>query len=126
MKVFIDDLEMSIRQSGNADFTLVDQSADQVNEKHIENYISERFKIKVNDRAADLSFLGFEFDEDAILCYFEGKKIKKISHVEILNAIMTEVFDDQINLTHFQYHDEMKSLRTSKDNTMSRIDTSDW
>jgi hypothetical protein len=126
MKIFTDDLELSIQQGGNADFNLVDQPADHVNEKKIENYISEKFKIRINDKPSDLSFLGFEFDQDAILCYFESKKIKKISDVEILNAMMTEVFDDQINLTHFQYKDEMKSLRTSKDNPTSKIDTSSW
>ena len=71
-------------------------------------------------------FLGFEFDNDAMLVYMEGRKIKKIDMIEIDNAIITEVYDDQINLTHFQYKGEMASLKAVKNNTVGVIDASAW
>ena len=80
----------------------------------------------IGKKEINLEFVGFEFDEDAVLCYLEGKKIKKINSIEINNTLLTEVFDDQINLTHFQYKDEMKSIKTVKDQPSGLIDTSGW
>lgn len=126
LKIFTDDLELAIQKGGNSNFQLLDQSADQIDEKQIGKYVSEKFKVSINNRQEDLTFLGFEFDQDAVLCYFESGKIKKISEVEIRNSLMTEIFDDQINLTHFQYQDEMKSLKTSKEVPLGKIDASNW
>lgn len=126
MKIFIDDFELSIQKSGISEFELVDVSQDKVDKTTIESYLKNHFEIKVNDEETKLEFLGFEFDENAILCYLEGKKIKKINSIEINNSIITEVYDDQINLTHFQYKDEMKSVKATKDNTTNKIDTSNW
>lgn len=123
MKIFIDDLELAVQNQGNEEFRLVDSND---NHAHLKNYITEQFKIKIDSKAVTLEMVGYEFDDDAILCYFECKKINKIQEIEIYNGVITEVYDDQINLTHFQYHDEMKSLRASKDNPSGIIDPSGW
>jgi hypothetical protein len=126
MKIFIDDFELAIQNQGNTEFKLVN-----VNEKIIDNsplkkYIIDRFNLKIDGKSIDLDLVGFEIDDDAVLCYFEGKNIEKIHEIEIYNAIISEVYDDQINLTHFQYNEEMKSFQTTKDNTKAILNTSGW
>jgi len=126
MKIFIDDLELSIQKDSAENFKLIEVSPEEIDKKYIESYLIKRFKIKINGEIAELDFLGFEIDNDAILCYLEKMKVKKIELIEINNSIITEVYDDQINLTHFQYKDEMKSVKATKSNTISLIDTSGW
>ena len=126
MKIFIDDLELGIQKQGNAEFKLVDSNDRDINRATLKNYITDRFKIKTNSKSVDLELVGYEFDNDTILCYFEGKKIKKINAIEIENALLTEVYDDQINLSHFQYNGEMKSIKATKGNTAGIINTSGW
>ena len=126
MKIFIDDFELAIQKDGADDFQLLDVSGDLVDHKKIEDYLKKRFQIKVNNDKLALNFLGFEFDNDAILCYLEKTKVKKVDLIEIDNSIITEVYDDQINLTHFQYKGEMKSVKATVDNTIGKIDTSNW
>ncbi|MCG8307784.1 MAG: hypothetical protein MI975_10380 [Cytophagales bacterium] len=127
MKIFVDDLELSIRQGGHETFKLVDvEDPKLVGKEPIETYLKNNFQIKVNGKTTPLDFLGLEFDDDALLCYLEGKKIKKIETIEINNSIITEVYLDQINLTHFQYKGEMKSLKATWNKTTGRIDTSGW
>ena len=126
MKIFIDDLELGIQKQGNAEFKLVDSNDRDINRATLKNYITDRFKIKTNSKSVDLELVGYEFDSDAILCYFEGGKSKKIQLIEITNSMIIEVYEDQINLTHFQYKGEMKSLKATSQNTTGIIDTSAW
>ena len=126
MKIFMDDFELSIQQNGVPEFKLIDEDPEKVEKKHIDNYLKDHFALKIDGRFAELDFLGFEFDDNAILCYMESKKVKKINSIEINNSILTEVYDDQINLTHFQYKEEMKSLKATKENTLGIINTSNW
>ncbi|MCK5470366.1 MAG: hypothetical protein KAI99_17710, partial [Cyclobacteriaceae bacterium] len=78
MKIFIDDLELAIQNQGNAEFELVNLTDNNFNKTPLKRYITDRFKIKTNAKAVTLELVGYEFDNDAILCYFEAKKIKKI------------------------------------------------
>ena len=126
MKIFIDDLELAVRNYGEKAFNLVD-----IDEKHIQNeplkkYLTAHFKISINEKPVRLEMVGSEFDGDAILCYLEAKKVRKIEGIEIDNAIITEVYADQINLTHFQYRGEMKSFQATKEQTKGIIDASNW
>jgi len=126
MKIFIDDLELAIQKQGNVEFKLDDENEKEIDRTTLKTYITDHFKIISNSKEVDLDFVGHEFDNDAILCYFEAKKIKKINVIEIENAILLEVYDDQINLSHFQYNGEMKSIKASKGNAIGIIDTSVW
>jgi len=126
MKIFIDDMELAVQKSEQSDFKLADIPEKNVDNEQLYDYLKKHFSISVDKKEINLEFVGFEFDEDAVLCYLEGKKIKKINSVEISNTLLTEVFDDQINLTHFQYKDEMKSIKTVKDQPSGLIDTSGW
>ena len=126
MKIFIDDLELAIQQDGESDFKLLEVDAEFVDNEPIENYLKKKFRIKVDGELITQNYLGFEFDNDAILCYLEKARVKKINTIEIDNAIITEVYDDQINLTHFQYKGEMKSIKAVKDRTIGIVDTSNF
>ena len=126
MKIFTDDLELSIQKEGNNEFSLIDANPEKVEKSTIASYLIDKFEIGINGKKIDLDFIGFEFDGNATLCYFEARKIRRIDKIEINNSIITEVFDDQINLTHFQYKEEMKSVKATKGNTVGLIDTSSW
>lgn len=126
MKIFIDDLELALQKKGATDFTLVNSSDKNKIEKELENYLSLQFKLNVNEDIIPLEFLGYEIKRDAVLCYFESDRVKIIKLVEIENAVISDLYDDQTNLTHFQYNDQMKSLRATKENLIGTIDTSSW
>ncbi len=124
MKIFTDDLELAIRQYSDGEFTLLDTEAKNVDSDMLEKYLNQHFQILIDEKDTQLEFVGFEFDYDVILCYLEGKKVRKISTIEIKNEVITEVFADQINLTHFQYNGSMKSLKATREQPAGIIDTS--
>jgi hypothetical protein len=121
LKIFIDDLELSIQNRGYSDFIIMGTDPDQVKREPIGNYLKEHFNIRLNDKLLALDFLGFELQNDAILCYLEAVKIRKVSEIELQNSVLMETFDDQINLTHFQVSGEMKSVKTTPRNTKASV-----
>jgi len=126
MKIFIDDLELAIQHNNAETFRLSELHENNDKKDKLVNYLKKQFLIMVNSKEINLEFVGFEFDDDALLCYMEGKKINKIATIEIKNALITELYEDQINLTHFQYHGEMKSIKTVREQPSGIIVTSGW
>jgi len=121
LKMFIDDFELSIQNRGYNDFIISGVDPEEVERAPISNYLHEHFNIKLNKKNLSLEFLGFELQDNSVLCYLEAEKIKKIGEIELKNSLMTEVFDDQINLTHFQVKGEMKSVKTTMGKTSAAV-----
>ena len=121
LKIFIDDLELSIQNRGHDNFMISGSDPGIVDRAPINSYLKDHFNLKLNNKIVSLEFLGFELQDDAILCYLEAKKINKAGEFELKNSILTEVFEDQINLTHFQIKGEMKSIKTTTENTSASV-----
>ena len=113
MKIFLDDLELAVQQSGVESFNLMDVDEEAVDSESLKNYLLSRFEISTNSKVRQLDFVGFEYDDDALLCYLEGKKVKKFNQIVIRNEVITEIYEDQINLTHLQSGESLKSIKTS-------------
>lgn len=126
MKIFIDDLEVAIRKFEDSDMTISDKG-DRVGTKNsIEAYLLNGFQIEVNKKPVDMHMIGYELENDAILCYIEVNKVQEISTITIRNSIICEVYEEQINLTHFQYKGQLKSLKTTKNTPSGTINASGW
>lgn len=126
MKIFADDLELAIQKSGKEDFTILENSNKVEVESEIEKYLEDKLVIDVNSKTTHKTLIGYELENDALICYVEIKGVKDLKHIKIRNSIITEVYADQINLTHLQYKDQLKSLRTIKSDPEGEIDTSTW
>jgi hypothetical protein len=126
MKIFIDDLELAIRKIENSEFTLSDQGAGADTKKSMEAYLSDKFQIEINEQPVDMHMIGYELEDDAVLCYIEIIKVQEINTINIENTILCEIYEEQINLTHFQYKGQLKSLKTTKSAPSGAIDASDW
>lgn len=126
MKIFIDDLELAIRKFENSEFAISDQGTGAGTKKSIEAYLFDKFKIEIYEQPADMRMIGYELEDDAVLCYIEIEKVREINQVNISNSIICEIYEEQINLTHFQYKGQLKSLKTTKNTPSGSIDASDW
>jgi hypothetical protein len=124
IKIFADDLELALRKNGNPEVTVVEEKPDPALKEMLFDYLNERFIISIDKKATRLHMVGYEFDDDVLLCYVEIKNVPVISLIEVHNNIITEVYEEQINLTHFQYLGKMKSLKTTGSDPSATIDTS--
>jgi hypothetical protein len=126
MKIFVDDLELAIQKSGRNEFVILDNSNKEEVENEIENYLAERLIIEIDSKITDKELIGYELDNDVLMCYVEIKKVKDFNKIKIRNSIITEVYSEQINLTHLQFKERLKSLKTTKSEPEGFIDVSTW
>ena len=116
-RIFIDDLELSIRTKRN------DQQLDLIHPKNglttdqlVKEYLMEHFKIKVDGKMRPIRYLGSEKEDLALVCYIEVENFKKAKAIEVYNDVIMETHDDQSNLVHITYQGPIKSVRLTKDN----------
>ena len=126
LKVFIDDIELAIQKSGNTTCKISEDSEKVSVENAISEYLQDRFVVEIDSKQKSSEVIGYEFEGDAIIFYIEIKSVKKINEFGLRNSIMTEVRDGQINLTHFQYNDQLKSFKTTIENPDGSVDVSSW
>ncbi len=124
IKIFADDLELALRNNGNPDVIVVEEKPDPALKDMLQKYLNERFIISIDKKATRLQIIGYEFDDDVLLCYLEIKDVPKIGLIEVHNNIIAEIYEEQINLTHFQYQGKMKSLKTTRYDPAGVINTS--
>lgn len=118
-KVFTDDLERGLKNSGNSIF--ISKNNDSQLESLLQEYLNEKFKINVNGKVEKLIFIGYEIEEDAVWCYLQIEKVKNIKKLDVYDTTLFEIFPDQVNLVHFRYNDEVKSFKLDQKNPSKEI-----
>ena len=111
-RIFIDDLETSIRKKLNQpELDILKPANGQTTDQLVSVYLNDHVKIKLDGKPQKLNYLGHEIEDTAIICYIEIEHVKKFSVIDVLNNIIQETHDDQSNLVHVSYKGPVKSLR---------------
>ena len=117
-RIFIDDFEKLLRERYDESITLADNDEPATVDLYIERYLSEKIKIKINNKDADLIFIGKEYDIDIVRCYLEVEDVDKINSFEISNQVLFDVFEEQKNIIKTDINLKQKSfILISQDNT---------
>jgi hypothetical protein len=118
-RIFLDDLELSIRnQRKQPDLDLLEPASGLTANQLISEYLLKHFTVKLDGKIQKLSFLGFEREDPAVICYIEIENVKKFKTIEVKNELIMETHVDQSNLIHVTYKGPVKSLRLTRDKSM--------
>lgn len=99
-KMFADDLEKIIEKNNH---TQLDISADKDQRKfesYIPAYVKNHLSIAIDDKGLNLSFLGFEKENESAYCYFQVENISTLKKIDINNSLLHDLTSDQINIIH--------------------------
>ncbi len=104
MNMFIDDLEQALQPTAGNTLRLCTRKEKEDAEDSIHTYILEHFIIEINGQIITPEFLGKEQSDDlaAVWCYLEVVDVPLFSEISVTNTIMTELYDDQKNMTNIQ------------------------
>lgn len=121
-KIFIDDLEIALRQFGNYEkLDVLKQYDTQEFLDLMTRYYQNNVKIKINNKPAEHLFLGVEKYDDVLWCYIQVSNVKQLRLFEMNNSLLFETFDDQMNLVHVNLAGKTKSLRLRQNEEMGTI-----
>jgi hypothetical protein len=121
MRIFTDDLETSIRNQQNSPDLDLLNPAQSTTDELVKDYVLQRFSVSLDNKKQALNFLGTEVEGDALLCYIQVRSVKKWRTIEVLNSIVTEIYEDQSNLVHVTVGEKVRSLRLMKNNPSGKI-----
>lgn len=121
-KMFIDDLETALAQrfKTQLDITATDQK--EKVDHLVEEYLAEQFEFWINDDKVKLEFLGSEIEEYALWCFIEITDVTELESLKVDNKVMLELFDDQVNIVHFNKEDQVRSLKLFKNKSFGALD----
>ena len=121
-KIFFDDFEIALRKyTGNEYFDIVNSNQDTIN-LYIDEYLSNNFSLSVNNKSTKLNYLGHEYKNGVIHCFFEFLKIKKISSIEIRDLCLISNFEEQENLIYFEKDNKLSTLKINVSELSAKIE----
>lgn len=122
MRVFIDDLELSLRNSLNQpELDILDPKNGVTIDQLVGDYLKNHFKITLDNKLQKTTYLGHERESEAFIFYIEVSNVKKWKTIWIQNDIIIATHDDQSNLVHVTVNDQVKSLRLTKNTPADKL-----
>jgi hypothetical protein len=110
-RMFYDDLEHVLEKQYKTRLDIVKPaSKDQMN-KLLNDYIHKHLVIKVDGKALNPSYLGYEIQEDGAWAYLEVKGIAKAQKIEVHDDLLYTEHTEQINMIHVTVNGQRKSTK---------------
>jgi hypothetical protein len=121
MRIFIDDLETSIRAARKAPELDLLNPKEATLDQLLEEYVMPRFGVSLDGKQQKAKYLGHEVEGEAILCYIQVSGIKKWKTIDVRNEVIMEMYDDQSNLVHVTVRETVRSLRLVREKSSGSI-----
>lgn len=117
MRIFIDDLELSVRNSiGNASLDIMQPGESYDTDQLLKDYVKKHFIIEVDGKERAYEYLGHEVELPVMYLYLQASNIKKVKSISVFNDMIMETHDTQSNLVHIKVNGKSKSLKLTEKN----------
>ena len=122
MRVFIDDLELTLRNDlQDPELDILNPKKGTTTDQLVKSYLKDHFKISLDNKTQKTNYLGHEREAEALIFYIEVKDVKKWNSISIRNDIIMSTHDDQSNLVHVYVKDQVKSLRLTRNTPADKL-----
>lgn len=108
-QMFIDDMETLLRLDNKYIKMLPDSNIKLIDEL-IESSLRTYFQIEINKKNIDFEFVGREYKNDIIQCYFEVMIPDNSKKITLRNRMFFNLFKEQQNIIHFKNQDKRESF----------------
>lgn len=121
-RLFIDDLEEAIQQQlKNKTLDMLNPGKDQTTDQLVSGYLDGKLAFRVDNKLLQAKYLGHEIEDDALIAYYYAPGVKRVKTIEITNSAITELYDDQSNLTHVTVGGKTRSLRLMRNAVTDKL-----
>jgi hypothetical protein len=122
MRVFIDDLELTLRERLNQpELDILAPGNGQTVDQMVSAYLKDHFRISLDSKPQKIAYLGHEREGEAFIFYIEVSNVKKWKTIQIFNDIITETNEDQSNLVHVTARGNVRSLRLTRNTPSDKL-----
>jgi hypothetical protein len=114
-KIFTDDFEKVLAQNypqaAHRKIDLINPPDKKAMDTLVKKYISAHLSIVADGRPVQLTYLGFERENEAVYSYVQADHLPSVKKIEITNKLMYDLFTDQVNLVHVVVGGNRKSTK---------------
>lgn len=110
-RFFLDDLENALNKKYNQSLRFGEEKSKEAINKALENYFSEYFKLKNNNKSLKINHLGYEEDKESVNIYLESETTEVPKKVETAISLLYNLYDDQMNIVHIIVNGNRKSSK---------------
>jgi hypothetical protein len=110
-RMFYDDLEKALEKHYHTHFDIVKPTNKAQVNQLLTDYIKKHLIIKADGHVLNLSFVGYEIQEDGAWSYFEVKGVNSIKKIEVHDDLLYTEHPEQINMLHVTVNGERKSAK---------------
>ena len=110
-RVFTNDYERVLRKLYRGKVDLIGKTRNERMDSLTAAYMFSHLELSVNGKKADLKFIGFEQDEDAILNYLEIEGIEDPKDLVLKNTVLYDLWEKQQSVVHVTMKGQRKSTR---------------
>ncbi len=90
-------------------------------ESKLRTYINKKVDIKINKKDANISYYGFQTNDQTTRIYLKIEKITAIESLDIRLALLMDVYDDQQNFINVDIKDLRKSFTVRNETDVLKI-----
>ena len=116
MRFFIDDIENTLQNRFNISLELATKKENKKANFYLETYITQKFKVNINDEDKVYRYLGKEYDNDVVFFYLEIPDIENINKIVVQNSMLFEEFEEQENYVKLNINNTKKTFILIKAN----------
>jgi hypothetical protein len=121
MRVFADDLELTMRKQFNQPELDIIKPKDLTVDQMMSEYLKSHFNIAVEGKSQTIKYLGHEIEGEAFIFYMEVSNVKKLKTILVANDILMEIHNDQSNLIHVTVGGNIRSLRLISEKSKDKL-----
>ena len=116
-RLFIDDLNSLMLKRYNIDAHFETKDQHPMAMQYLELYFQKKFKLFINGKSLEYRILGQKRDTDVVVFFIEatGVYLTDVQELEVYNALLTDLFDEQQNVVHLKINNQKKSFLLMKD-----------
>ncbi len=109
-RLFIDDFQRLLRERYDNKITLDESDEESDIDVLIDKYIKSRLKVTINTEDKIPVFIGKEYDQDIVYCYYEIENIPEVNTMNISNTVLFDIFSDQKNVVRTNVNGKNKTF----------------
>lgn len=110
-KIFADDLEAALEKQYKTSLDFSNAKQKTQIDGFIKAYVQKHLQLKADGKTVVLNYIGFERENEAVFCYFEGNNIATLKQLFADNSILQDYTDKQINIMHITVNGKRQSTK---------------
>lgn len=115
-RVFVDDLEETLRQRYDVQLALGTDREDEKASFYIRRYVEQKLTVEINNVPLKFSFAGFTYQNDQIVLLSEFSIMDSDEYeIKVTNTLITDAYSEQQNLVHFRMNQKKQSEVLTKE-----------